>query len=63
MFEEEFLGLFTKCDICQAITTQDVFWYHLEACCYDFKLLSDNRLYSCSVLGKLSIVYSRYTRF
>ena len=32
MFEEEFLGLFAKCDICQAITTQDVFWYHLEAC-------------------------------
>ena len=32
MSEEEFLGLFTNCDICQAITTQDVFRYHLEAC-------------------------------
>ena len=26
--------------------------------CYDFKLLSDSSLYSCLVLGKLSIVYS-----
>lgn len=32
MSEEEFWGLFAKCDICQAITTQDVFRYHLEAC-------------------------------
>ena len=31
--------------------------------CYDFKLLSDNRLYSCSVLGKLSIVNSRCSWF
>ena len=31
--------------------------------CYDFKLLSDNRLYSCSVLGKLSIVNSCCTWF
>ena len=31
--------------------------------CYNFKLLSDNRLYSCSVLGKLSIVNSRCTWF
>jgi hypothetical protein len=30
--EEEFQGLFAKCDICQAITTRDVFRYHLEAC-------------------------------
>jgi hypothetical protein len=30
--EEEFMGLFAKCDICQAITTQDVFRYHLEVC-------------------------------
>jgi len=30
--EEEFYGLFAKCDICQAITTRDVFRYHLEAC-------------------------------
>jgi hypothetical protein len=30
--EEEFWGLFAKCDICRAITTQDVFRYHLEAC-------------------------------
>jgi hypothetical protein len=30
--EEEFLGLFAKCDICQAITARDVFRYHLEAC-------------------------------
>ena len=34
-----------------------------DADCYDFKLLSDNRLYSCSVLGKLSIVNSRCTWF
>ena len=26
--------------------------------CYDFKQLLDNCLYLCSVLGKLSIVYS-----
>ena len=26
--------------------------------CYDFEQLSDNHLYLCSVLGKLSIVYS-----
>ena len=31
--------------------------------CYNFKLLSDNCLYSCSVLGKLSIVNSRCTWF
>jgi hypothetical protein len=30
--EEEFWGLFAKCDICQVITTRDVFRYHLEAC-------------------------------
>ena len=30
--EEEFWGLFAKCDICQVITTQVVFRYHLEAC-------------------------------
>jgi hypothetical protein len=30
--EEEFWGLFARCDICQAITTQDVFRYHLETC-------------------------------
>jgi hypothetical protein len=30
--EEEFSGLFAKCDICQTITTRDVFRYHLEAC-------------------------------
>jgi hypothetical protein len=30
--QEEFWGLFAKCDICQAITTRDVFRYHLEAC-------------------------------
>ena len=30
--EAEFLGLFAKCDICQAITTRDVFRYHLEVC-------------------------------
>ena len=35
----------------------------LKGKCYDFELLSDNRLYSCSVLGKLSIVYSRWTWF
>jgi len=33
--EEEFWGLFAKSDICQAITTQDVFRYHLEACQMD----------------------------
>ena len=32
---------------------------NLHYYCYDFKLLSDSSLYSCSVLGKLSIVYSR----
>jgi hypothetical protein len=30
--EPDFLGLFAKCDICQAITTRDVFRYHLEVC-------------------------------
>jgi hypothetical protein len=30
--EGEFYGLFAKCDIFQAITTRDVFRYHLEAC-------------------------------
>lgn len=30
--EEEFWGLFARCDICHAITTQDVFRYHLETC-------------------------------
>ena len=30
--EEEFGGLFARCDICQIITTRDVFRYHLEAC-------------------------------
>ena len=34
-----------------------------QTVCYDFELLSDSSLYSCLVLGKLSIVYSRYTRF
>jgi hypothetical protein len=28
----DFLGLFAKCDICQKITTRDVFRYHLEVC-------------------------------
>ena len=32
MSEEEFCGLFAKCDICQAITMRDVFRHHLEAC-------------------------------
>ena len=32
LLKEEFWGLFAKCDICQAIMTQDVFRYHLEAC-------------------------------
>ena len=31
--------------------------------CYNFKLLSDSSLYSCLVLGKLSIVYSHCTWF
>ena len=31
--------------------------------CYDFEQLSDNRLYSCLVLGKLSIVYSHLLGF
>ena len=31
--------------------------------CYNFELLLDSSLYSCLVLGKLSMVYSRYTRF
>ena len=30
--EEEFWGLFVKCDNCQKITTRQVFRYHLEAC-------------------------------
>ena len=30
--EADFLGLFARCDICQAITTRDVFRYHLEVC-------------------------------
>jgi hypothetical protein len=30
--QEEFWGLFVKCEICQVITTRDVFRYHLEAC-------------------------------
>ena len=29
--------------------------------CYDFEQLSDSSLYLCSVLSKLSIVYSRFT--
>ena len=31
----------------------------LNDSCYDFEQLSDNRLYLCLVLGKLSVVYSR----
>ena len=34
-----------------------------EGQCYNFELLSDSSLYSCSVLSKLSIVYSCFTRF
>lgn len=30
--EADFWGLFAKCDICQNITTRDVFRYHLEVC-------------------------------
>lgn len=30
--EADFWGLFAKCEICQAITTRDVFRYHLQVC-------------------------------
>jgi hypothetical protein len=30
--EAEFRGLFVKCDICQKITTREVFRYHLKDC-------------------------------
>lgn len=30
--EKSFHGLFVKCEICQRVTTRDVFRYHLEDC-------------------------------
>ena len=30
LYEEEFCGLLARCDICQVITTRDIFRYHLE---------------------------------
>ena len=45
------------------LTTKERTLLMKEGKCYDFKLLSDNRLYSCSVLSKLSIVNSRCSWF
>ena len=44
-------------------TDNDTAWNSNFQHCYNFELLSDSSLYSCLVLGKLSIVYSRFTRF
>ena len=43
---------------CNKINEDKPVWSDILDECYNFEQLSDNRLYSCSVLGKLSIVYS-----